>query len=81
MVIPIPAEVTSAIISIGVDPSSPISLPRTVIVALKSVQFRLYMPFEVESSSSGIVQDLNYKTLHRIEVIFYNTELPKCPGY
>jgi hypothetical protein len=77
----IPAEVTSIIISMGADSSFPNSLPRRVIFSLKSVQFRLYMPFEVESSSSGIVQDLNYKTLHRIEVIFYNTELPKCPGY
>ena len=56
-----PAEVTTAIILIGVDPSSPTSRPRTVIVAFKSEQFRLYIPFEVVSSSSGIVHDLNDK--------------------
>jgi len=43
----IAAEVTSAIISMGVNLLFSNSLPRTVIVALKSVQFRLFMPFEV----------------------------------
>lgn len=77
----IAAEVTSAIISMGVNLLFSNSLPRTVIVALKSVQFRLFMPFEVVSSSSGIVQDLNDKLTPPYEVIIYNTELPKCPGF
>jgi hypothetical protein len=77
----IAAEVTSAIISMGVNLLFSNSLPRTVIVALKSVQFRLFMPFEVVSSSSGIVQDLNDKLPPPYEVIIYNTELPKCLGF